>query len=164
MGGRHILGTLLARPLAVLLILLALSSAVAACGGSDRLSAEEYRAELASLNKGQEKPHTDVEKAFSATSVAEMRTLFTRFADSQDALGDDVAALKPPKDAESANADLVSGAHAFADNIRALVTALSDVTSPKAALKIINQRGANASKPLDDALDKLMKLGYAQGG
>lgn len=139
-----------------------LCSLLAACGGSDRLSAEDYRARLAALEQREEKAHADVEKAFSATSVAEISARLSRFADEQEGVGDEVESLEPPEDAESANAQLASGAHQLADEIRAVVEDLSGVKSPKAAQKLIDQRLGDAagSRDVDEALSELKELGY----
>ena len=82
---------------------------VAGCGGSSRLSASDYRAQLATLGKQADKAQGEVEKGLRSTSVPKLTKFLTRFAAAENRLGDKVAALKPPRDAESANAQLAQG-------------------------------------------------------
>src|SRR5437773_8537385 len=80
---------------------------LAGCGGSSSsLSASEYRARLAKLGKEADKVQGDVEKALTAKSVSEIEARLKASATADDRLGDEVSALKPPKDAEAANAEL----------------------------------------------------------
>lgn len=139
---------------------------VAGCGGSDRLSAEEYRARLATLEKQNAQPHRDFAKALKANSVAEIRAGLTEYADANRQLGDSVADLKPPENAEPANAQLAEGFHDAAEQISALVAKLSGITDPKAALKLVNQSfgDASAGREIDQALSKLEELGYTTAG
>lgn len=163
---RVMIALVLARPLTPALAMLALCPPLAACGDSDRLSAGDYRGRLSALEKREEKAHRDVEKAFSATTVSEIKTRLSRFADDQEAVGDEVEGLKPPEDAEPANAQLASGSHQLADEIRAVVKDLPGARNPKAALRLVDKRLSHAagSRKLDQALTKLKKLGYTKSG
>lgn len=140
--------------------------ALVACGGEDRLSADEYRAEFTKLGKQADKAHADVEKAFKAKSVEEIRTRMAHFADYRQGLGDTVADLEPPKDAEDANTRLADGAHQVADEIRATLPLLADAKTPEAAIKLLNQRlgKSKGTQKLDAALSELKKLGYTDSG
>src|SRR5438477_6445815 len=93
---------------------------VAGCGGSSRLSASAYRARLATIAKQADAVQTGVEKALNAKSVAELRKRLTLFAAAEDRLGDEVGKLKPPKNAEAANAELARGEHDIAAAVRSL--------------------------------------------
>jgi hypothetical protein len=143
--------------------LLALCPALAGCGGGDddRLTAGAYRARLTQLSQQQTKTYGNVEKAFGSNSVSEIKAGLTTFADDEQRLGDDVAELKPPKDAEAANDQLASGARALADDVRAAVAELEGITRAKTARDLVDRRLANSEKELGDALTKLNKLGYA---
>ncbi len=88
--------------------LVLLCALVAGCGGSKRLSASEYRARLATLGKEADKAQAAVEKGLTAKSVGELQTRLKAFATAEDRLGDEVSRLKPPNDAETANARLAS--------------------------------------------------------
>jgi hypothetical protein len=148
------------------LIALCLAAVLAACGGEERLSPADYQAKLASLDRREGRAHAEAEKALIATSVAEIRRRMSRFAADQQDLGDVVADLNPPKDAEAANDQLARGARQLAAEIRAAVRALSSADSAKAAVAILNRRlsGARGARQLDAALAALKKKGYVQGG
>jgi hypothetical protein len=134
--------------------------------GDDRLSAEDYRARLATLEKQNAQPHRDVAKALKANSVAEIRAGLTRYADANRQLGESVADLKPPADAEQANAQLAQGFQDVAEQISAVEAKLSGITDPKAALKLVIQSLGDASggREIDQALSGLEELGYTTAG
>jgi hypothetical protein len=130
------------------------------------LSARDYRSELAALARRDAKAHRAVESvARHPKSVAQIRAALSRFADDERRLGDDVAKLKPPKDAESANDLLARGLHDTAEELRAIIPKLASVHSPGAALSLL-QREASKVKgghELDRALTELKAKGYGSG-
>ena len=143
-----------------------LCAVLAGCGGSsnNRLSASEYRARLATLGKEADKVQGDLEKALTAKSVSEIEARLKASATADDRLGDEVSALKPPKDAEAANAELARGEHDTAAFARAAVPKLEKFTSAKAAIRFLTALGTpKGGRELDDALTQLRKLGYATG-
>jgi hypothetical protein len=144
------------------LLLLAL---VAGCGDSSRLSPSAYRTKLATIGREANTAQTQVEKGLQAKSVAEIRTRLSTFANAAQKLGDEVAALKPPKNAEAANALLAQGEHDTANATRAVLPQLAPLKSVKAALSVLNksQGNANGGRELDQALTELKKMGYANG-
>ena len=89
----------------------------------------------------------------------------SNFANATQKLGDEVAALKPPKNAEAANALLARGEHDTANATRAVLPQLMKLKSVKAALSFLNksQGNANGGRELDQALAELKKMGYAKG-
>lgn len=147
---------------------------LAACGDDDaqttttaaRLSKAAYTAKLAAIGKDQDRVHADVEKAFRAKTVAEIKTRLSAFADAEDAMGRTVAAIVPPADAATANAQLAAGARELAGQIRATVATLDEAATPAAALKAVDARLGKASgaAKLDAALSKLNRLGYTKSG
>ena len=153
---RHLVGGI------ALLLLLAL---VAGCGGSSRLSPSAYRAKLATIGREANTAQTQVEKGLRAKSVAEIRTLLSNFADTVQNLGDEVAALKPPKNAEAANTLLARGEHDTATATRAVLPQLAKLKNVKAALSFLNKSQGNAKggRELDQALAELKKMGYTKG-
>ena len=80
-------------------------------------------------------------------------------------MGDQVAALKPPKNAEAANALLARGEHDTATATRTVLPQLAKLKSVKAALSLLNktQGNANGGRELDQALAELKTLGYTKG-
>ncbi len=153
---RHLVGGI------VLLLLLGL---VAGCGGSGRLSPSAYRAKLATIGREANRAQGQVEKGLQAKSVAEIRRRLGTFANATQKLGDEVAALKPPKSAEAANALLARGEHDTASATRAVLSQLAKLTSVKAALSFLNKSEGNAKggRELDQALAALKKMGYTTG-
>jgi cytochrome c556 len=148
-----------------LLALLALAALAAGCGGTSRLSADAYKARLATISKQADKAQHDVEQGLQAKTVAELHSRLAAFAAADDKLGDDVAALEPPKDAEQANAALARAEHDNADAVRALLPRIANARTPTAALQLV-QHDPGAAKvggELDSALSRLRKLGYTTG-
>ena len=153
---RHLVGRI------ALLLLLAL---VAGCGGSSRLSPSAYRAKLATIGREANTAQGEVEKGLHAKSVADIRTRLSTFANATQKLGDEVAALKPPKNAEAANTLLARSEHDTASATRAVLPQLATLKSVKAALSFLNRSQGNAKggRELDQALTELKKMGYAKG-
>jgi len=153
------------RPLFAGTVALLLLALVGGCGGSGRLSPSAYRAKLATIGREANKAQTQVEKGLHATSVAEIRTRLSTFADAAQKLGDEVAALKPPRNAEAANALLARGEHDTAGATRAVLPQLAKLKTVKAALSFLNKSQGNAKggHELDQALAELKKMGYTNG-
>jgi hypothetical protein len=143
----------------------ALLALAAGCGGSSRLSPSAYRAKLAKIGREANTAQSQVEQGLQAKSVAEIRTRLTTFANATQKLGDEVAALKPPKNAEAANALLARGEHDTASATRAVLPHLAKLRSVKAALSLLNKSQGNAKggRELDQALTELKRMGYAKG-
>ena len=97
--------------------------------------------------------------------MAEIRARLSTFANAAQKLGDQVAALKPPKNAEAANALLARGEHDTATATRTVLPQLAKLKSVKAALSLLNktQGNANGGRELDQALAELKTLGYTKG-
>ena len=151
---------------AVLLATVLAASIVAGCGGGGgRLSKSAYRAKLTTLGHEANRAQTDVEKGLSAKTIGELHARLVAFADASQRLGDEVAALKAPKDADAANAELARGEHDTARATRAAAAAITKLKTPKRAIAYLQTSLGNAkgAHELDDALAKLKKLGYAKG-
>jgi hypothetical protein len=133
-------------------------------GGSSRLSASAYRTHLATLGKEEaDKVQGNVEKALSAKSIGEIQTRLRASATADDRLGDEVSSLKPPKDAETANAELARGEHDTAAAVRSVLPKLAKFTSAKAAIAYLNKVPPKGGREIDQALAQLKKLGYTKG-
>ncbi len=123
----------------------------AGCGGSGRLSKGEYRSKLKALD--------------AKVSKGEAAVTLTRFAEVDKQIGDEVGKLKPPKEADSANALLARGFRDLAAETKDVAAKLSSVKSPAAALALVQRAGANfqGAKELDQAVSELKKLGLSAG-
>ena len=151
--------------LRALVALALLCALVAACGGgSKRLSQSDYRARVAALADESSRAQANAQQALQATSVGDLQSRLRQFADAEDRIGDKVGRLKPPKNAEAANAELARGFHDTASEIRDAVQGLSKFSTPVAAIGSLRSLGnANGGREIDDALAKLKKLGYTKG-
>ena len=133
-----------------------------ACGGSNRLSADAYRAKLHAINGEVSKAEGQAQVTIvKARSVDEIVRALTRVARAHDRIGDEVAALKPPRDAESANELYVRGSHDLAHEIRALLPRLSPLKSPRKAQAFLGRLGnAKGGTELDRAIAEWKQKGY----
>jgi methyl-accepting chemotaxis protein len=148
------------------LLLLGILLLAAGCGGSKRLSADEYKARLKTLDQEVSKAEAAAQRAVeSAATVEQIRSALRRIASTQQHVGDEVAKLKPPKKAEAANALLARAAHDLAAEIRDVVKKLASVPKPQAALSLIQNAFQNArgARELDQAVGELKKLGFSAG-
>jgi hypothetical protein len=136
---------------------------LSACGGSSRLSAREYRTHLQTVAKESDAAQHAVENGFQATSVPQLVKLLTAFGTAQKRIGDEVAALKPPKDAEAANTELANGLHDTGSEVQALLPKIRKMPSAKAAVAYLSKTPTTkGGSELDQALAQLKKLGYVK--
>lgn len=101
-------------PLAVLAVL------VAACGGSGRMSKADYQQRLLADGKPVQQTVTALTKSGSITSIAQ----FAAKADAAEAAvktaADDLASLKPPKEVETDNTEIVNALRAIQSGLEHL--------------------------------------------
>jgi hypothetical protein len=134
---------------------------LSACGGSSRLSASDYRAHLETIANQSNAAQHAVEKGFQATTVPQLVKVLSVFGASEKRIGDEVAALKPPKDAEAANAELANGQHDTASELQALLPKIRRMPNAKAAVAYLSKTPTTkGGHEVDQALAKLKKLGY----
>jgi len=162
-------GSLLAAAVAVLCGL-----ALAGCGGSGgttartgsgRLSKAAYRSRLAKVAREARAAQAAVGKAAAkAKTVGDVQTALRAFAAAYDRLGNQVASLKAPRDAEAANAELARGEHDDAAETRAIVPKLSKFKTVQQAFGYLQQVGhTKGGTEQDAALATLKRLGYTTG-
>lgn len=134
---------------------------VSACGGSSRLSASDYRAHLETVAKESDAAQHAVEQGFQASSVPQLVKVLSVFGAAEKRIGDEVAALKPPKDAEAANTELANGQHDTASEVQAFLPKIKKMPNAKAAIAYLSKTPTTkGGREVDDALAKLKKLGY----
>jgi hypothetical protein len=141
---------------------------VSACGGggggagtSSRLSASAYRAQLKTIAKESNTAQHAVEKGFRANSVPQLVTVLTAFGTAEERIGDEVAALKPPTNAEAANAEAAKGLEDTASEIKALLPKIKKMPSAQAAIAYLSKKSTTkGGHEIDQALAKLKQLGY----
>src|ERR1051326_7062035 len=89
-----------------------LAVGLAGCGGGSGVSKAAYRSELAKISKQSDSAHAAVEQgAPKATTGTQVQKVLRRFAGAEHRIGDEVSKLKPPANAEAANAELARGEH-----------------------------------------------------
>ncbi len=145
------------------LLVLAVALLVAGCGGSSRLSKPDYQKRLRALNAEVTKAlNATQQQVLHASSIVQLKTGLTSFADTAQRLGDEAAKLKAPKDAEAANGRLAKALHELAQEARGAIAKLAGVTSPQQALGVL--AGLRSGKGLEDlgfALTDLQQKGYS---
>ena len=133
------------------------------CNERGRLSASAYRTRLATITKEADKAQADAEQGGDrAKSVVELQAHLKAFAAAEDRLGDEVSRLKPPKDAEAANAELARGENDWAAAVRSAIPKLAKFRSAKAAIASLDEVPKGA-REVAQALAQLKKLGYTKG-
>jgi hypothetical protein len=144
--------------------LLAVCALAAGCGGSNRLSASQYKGRLTTISRQADATEGALGKALTATTVAQIETRLQAFATADQGLAHEVVALKPPKNAASANAELARGESDTADEVRSMLPKLKGITSAKAALALLNKHlnGAKGPDEVDHAIGRLKQEGYTK--
>jgi hypothetical protein len=134
---------------------------VSACGGSSRLSPSAYRAHLATVARESDVAQADIEKGFRAASVPQLVKVLKTFESAETRVGDEVAALEPPKNAVAANAELAKGLHDTAAEVKTFLPRIEKLPTATAAVAFLQKTGqTKGGRELDDALASLKRLGY----
>ena len=138
---------------------------LAACGGGSRLSQDAYRTKLAQVKQEAASAQTSVAKGLQAKTLAELRGRLDAFADSTQRIGDEVANLKPPQNAEAANTELADGLHETARATRDASKQITSLHTPREAISYLEHSSLNkkGARQVDEALSKLQQLGYTSG-
>ena len=143
-----------------------------ACGGggggtttTTRLTAAAYRAKIANVKAEAANAQNDVAKGLQAKTVAELKQRIDDFAAATQRIGDEVASLNPPQNAEAANSQLAQGLHEIADATRAASDKIATLKNPQAAIAYLRhaQGPAKGAQEVGTALATLQKLGYTTG-
>lgn len=130
-------------------------------GGSDQLSASAYRAQLKTIAKESDSAEHGVEKGLQATSVPQLVKVLGTFSATEKRIGDQVATLKAPKNAEAANTELATGQQDTASEVRAALPKVKEMQSTKAAIAYLSKlTTTKGGREVDAALAKLKQLGY----
>ena len=142
---------------------------LAACGGSgdggSRLSADAYRAKLVQIKQEAATAQAHVALGLQAKSISELRQKLEAFATDTGNIGDEVAKLNPPQNAEEANTELADGLHETARATRAASAQIAKLHSAREAISYLEHSPANrkGAHQVDEALTRLKQLGYTTG-
>ena len=148
-----------------IVVITALALLLAACGGSSRLSASDYRARITKIRQETSRAQSQVALGLQAKTLAELRRRLDAFATATGHAGDEVAKLKPPKDAEAANNQLAQGLHDTAKATHTASKSVAKLHTPREAISFLEQSNLNqkGAQEVNDAVKTLTKLGYTSG-
>jgi hypothetical protein len=154
---------------ALLLGVCMLTFAVAGCGGGSsdaRLSESAYKTKLAAILKQVGTAHDDLARgAGQSTSISQVQAVLRRYTRTEQRIGDEVSKLKPPANAEAANAQLGRGQRDEAAQIEALLPGLVKYKTVQEAFAYLQTVGhTKGGKEQVAAFAKLKKLGYTSNG
>ena len=140
---------------------------LAACGGgggggTTQLSPAAYRTALAKVKAEAAKAQSDVGKGLQAKTPDELKQRVDAFAEATQSIGDEVAGLKPPENAISANTELAKGLHDIAAGTRAASAKIAKLKTAKAGISYLRHtKGpAKGAREVGSALAELQRLGY----
>ena len=148
------------------IVLAALSAVLtsAGCGGSGRLSKPEYLARLHAVNVRVGRAEGAAEAAFApGGSPSRGRHAILEWANAEQQAGEELAAVRPPKDAEAVNRNLSNAEKQFAAALRKAAGALEGAPAADGPKILERQmRSSPAPSKLDQAIAQLKALGYSR--
>jgi hypothetical protein len=126
------------------------------------MSASEYRTRMTQIRQQASTAQSDVALGLQAKSLAELRDRLDAFAVATQHIGDEVAKLNPPQNAETANNQLANGMHETARATRVLSKDIAGLHTAAEAIAYIEHSPNNAkgAREVNAALVKLKQLGY----
>jgi hypothetical protein len=143
---------------------------LSACGGgssggtnarSNRLTVSQYRTQLHTIAAEGNAAQHAVERGFQSSKLPQLVKILTAFEASEKHIGDQVAALKPPTNAQTANTELAKGLHDTAAELQALIPKIKKMPSANAAVTYLEKTpSTKGGREVDAALAQLKKLGY----
>jgi len=151
---------------------------LAACGGSGgggtsgttssgtQLSAAQYRTHIAKIKVEAASAQAHVGTGLQAKTPAQLEQTVDAFATATQRIGDEVAQLNPPSNAEAANAELAQGLHDISAATRAAAGKIAKLKTAQAGISYLeHSKGpVKCSHEVSNALAKLKQLGYTTGG
>ena len=156
------------RALPAVVFVIAVVAAASGCGGDkSSLAPQEYRTKLAAIA---EEGHSSVSRLENAvtrsTTSAQLADAVARFGETQEQLATELADLDPPKNAASANAQLVKAERAHAAATAKLVTKLrkTRLLRDAVAISLGDADFSATGRQVNKALTALENLGYVNTG
>jgi hypothetical protein len=134
-------------------------------GSSSSLSPSAYRAQIAKIKKQATNARGDEALALQAQSIPQLGQRLDAFAFTTNHIGDEVAKLNPPRNAEVANAELAKGMHDISRATHQASVEVAKLRTAQAGVAYLEKSSASArgARELDDAIARLKKLGYTSG-
>ncbi|HEY7421686.1 MAG TPA: hypothetical protein VH541_06730 [Gaiellaceae bacterium] len=148
---------------------------LAACGGSgggnstqqqqEQLTAAQYRAKLTRVKVEAAAAQAHVGQGLQSKTVGDLKQKVDAFAAATQRIGDEVARINPPQNADAANTQLAQGLHDIAAGTRILSGKIATMKSVQAAISYLehSQGPVKGSHEVGQALATLKKLGYTTG-
>ena len=149
----------------ILLAFCVFAFAVAACGGSGsdaQLSQSAYKSKLAAILNQVGTAHSGLARGASqSTKISQVQAVLLHYARTEEQIGNELSKLKPPANAEAANAQLAQGLHDESAQIRVLVPGLAKYKTVRDAFAYLQTVGhTKGGREQVAAFAKLKKLGY----
>jgi hypothetical protein len=144
---------------------------LAACGSSNNssstttpLTAQQYKRFLRQLAQREDRAHVSFEQSLHGRGVPQLKQALITYASDQEGVASELSAVKPPQNAQAAQAELEKASRDTATAIHAVIPKVAEAKSLQAALLVIqNAKGAQrAGQETDAALAQLQKLGYTK--
>jgi hypothetical protein len=147
--------------------------ALASCGSSNdtsstattQLTPQQYKSFLRQLAQREDQAHTTLEQSLHGESVAQLKNALIAYAEDQESVADELSSVKPPQDAEAAQAQLEQASTDTAAAVHGVIAKVAAAKSVKVALREIqsDESAQQAGQETDAALAQLQKLGYTKG-
>ena len=145
---------------------LALGLAAAGCGGDgggQRLTKEEYQQEVRQVGDTLTKSAEGLSGAFSQSDPESLDQVAGEVEELQNAMNqaaDDLEAMNPPEDAESAHDDLVDGIRGFSDEIGQVADAAREGNLQELQSFSESFSDSESVKKIEQATQELQSKGY----
>jgi hypothetical protein len=130
------------------------ATVLAACGGDDRLSAPEYRAQAKTICTDADKATEAIKQPTRATSDA-IADYFRRLLAANDRTTKRFEGLEPPEDLEKAHKDALKANADGVGEVRRVIRELDDGGDPRAVLTEAQSRLEALSRRSGDAAKRL---------
>jgi mannose-1-phosphate guanylyltransferase len=144
---------------------------LAACGSSNNssstatpLTPQQYKQFLRRLSQREDRAHVGLEQSLHGKGVPQLKQALITYASDQESVASELSAVKPPQNAQAAQAQLEKASRDTAVAIHAVIPKVAQANSLQAALLVIQSaKGAQrAGQETDAALAQLQKLGYTK--
>lgn len=157
---------------ALSLILALACLGLAACGGggsstsSEAMTPQQYEEFLKKVSQRENESQGTVQEGLQAKSMDQLTKALSAFATDQEARAEELASVTPPKNAETAHANLEKAFEDTAAAVKEVIPQVEKAGSPQAGLEALRkaQGPQQAGHELESALVELSKLKYTPGG
>jgi hypothetical protein len=146
-----------------LAILVLAGLVLAACGGSSRLSMKDYETHLQNDGKPVQTTVTALTKAANITSLAQFATKADAAEAAVKTAADDLDSIKPPQDAESDNAAIVTALRTIQSGLEKLKKLAASGNTAAVLAAAASLESSPQLKAAQKAITDLKQKGYTVG-